>query len=726
MPVLLKGVVDFIQMHHWEGLIFITTNDEYGVDAAREFLEQVESTSAQYNARGLQTIREVHVRYIEPGNPEDIRDKLEKVKEELPWRVLVLHLAEEYAPRVLHQAIALRMVKMGWCWIGTEWAVDSMFSHPVLESGEPDGLSEDGTAEYMRDELWGLVAIHHESSHPTALSSRLRTLWEAEKTEFVNETVCSEALEPTELSMVANFAYDAVMVIGSAATDLAAQREEYEPPKQGHWWRTAIDRGFDVRGVLMTSMVQTYFRELASGEVKFNDEGDPVAVRFTVVNYREGSTFVEVGTWIQSSLDYESCASDLLCGVLDVSDVKISWMGKSPNVPSDRVIEHDLIHAYYLTLVLTCLTVAIIGGNIIEVLHFAYLPEAGFTVIVGILGGLLVKLFGQLTHSHHMEELATFDEKTFALVLLPIIIFDAGFGARKRRFFGNLGPIMVTALIGTTISTVVIGTAIYLLGDITEVSMGMAESLCYGAMVSAVDPVATLAVFGVLKVEPNLNYRVFGESIINDAVSIVLFRVFGSFITKEVTLMGVVGAVGMFFKISIGSFLMGIIISLVASFVMKAAHIHDPLLAAGTFVICSYIAYEVTESMHLSGIIASLFCGFGMKHYALKNIAEQYTDMVCDMVHMLAQMADLAIFFSVGVNVILMMPYDKWTFIAVSMVSLASHTLCLLPTALNYRLHLHAASSSHVVRCAGTVLSWPGVQYLAAVQPVQSVRVGEE
>jgi len=218
-----------------------------------------------------------------------------------------------------------------------------------------------------------------------------------------------------------------------------------------------------------------------------------------------------------------------------------------------------------------------------------------------------------------------------------------------------------------TISTVVIGISIYFLGDITEVPMGVAESLCYGALISAVDPVATLAVFGVLKVEPNLNYRVFGESIINDAVSIVLFRVFGTFITTEVTPLGVVGAVGMFLRISIGSFLMGIVVSLIASFVMKAAHIHDPLLAAGTFVLCSYISYEVTESLHLSGIIASLFCGFGMKHYALKNIAEQYAEMVCDMVHMLASMADLAIFFSVGVNVILMMPYDKWTFIACSM-----------------------------------------------------------
>ena len=247
----------------------------------------------------------------------------------------------------------------------------------------------------------------------------------------------------------------------------------------------------------------------------------------------------------------------------------------------------------------------------------------------------------------------------------------------------------MTALVGTTISTVIIGMAIYYLGEagVTEVPMGMAESLAYGAVISAVDPVATLAVFGVLKVEPNLNYRVFGESIINDAVSIVLFRVFGKFITTEVTFMAALSGIGLFFYIGIGSFFCGIGVSLLASFVMKQAHIHDPLLASGVFVICSYISYEVTEAMHLSGIIASLFCGFGMKHYALKNIAEQYAEMVCDMVHMLAQLADLAIFFSVGVNVILMSPYDKWTFIAVSMGLCLVGRICnILPLCNLYNL----------------------------------------
>lgn len=49
-------------------------------------------------------------------------------------------------------------------------------------------------------------------------------------------------------------------------------------------------------------------------------------------------------------------------------------------------------------------------------------------------------------------------------------------------------------------------------------------SFAFGSMISAVDPVATLAIFHALNVDPTLNMLVFGESILNDAVAIVLTK----------------------------------------------------------------------------------------------------------------------------------------------------------------------------------------------------------
>ena len=63
----------------------------------------------------------------------------------------------------------------------------------------------------------------------------------------------------------------------------------------------------------------------------------------------------------------------------------------------------------------------------------------------------------------------------------------------------------------------------------TLTTFSFTECFAFAALISAVDPVSTLGVFGHLKVDPNLNVLVYGESIINDAVAIVLYRTFVGF-----------------------------------------------------------------------------------------------------------------------------------------------------------------------------------------------------
>ena len=77
------------------------------------------------------------------------------------------------------------------------------------------------------------------------------------------------------------------------------------------------------------------------------------------------------------------------------------------------------------------------------------------------------------------------------------------------------------AVFGTTISALVVGGGVYLLGVADVVyQLDFVQSFAFGSLISAVDPVATLAIFQALDVDPVLNMLVFGESILNDAVAI--------------------------------------------------------------------------------------------------------------------------------------------------------------------------------------------------------------
>ena len=66
-----------------------------------------------------------------------------------------------------------------------------------------------------------------------------------------------------------------------------------------------------------------------------------------------------------------------------------------------------------------------------------------------------------------------------------------------------------------------VGGGVYLLGVADVVyQLDFVQSFAFGSLISAVDPVATLAIFQALDVDPVLNMLVFGESILNDAVAI--------------------------------------------------------------------------------------------------------------------------------------------------------------------------------------------------------------
>jgi hypothetical protein len=100
----------------------------------------------------------------------------------------------------------------------------------------------------------------------------------------------------------------------------------------------------------------------------------------------------------------------------------------------------------------------------------------------------------------------------------------AGFSMRKRQFFSNISTICLLAVFGTIIATFITGAILSKIGY-----MPASECFVFAALISAVDPVATLSVFQKLKAPDLLFNLVFGESVLNDAVAIVLYQIFHGF-----------------------------------------------------------------------------------------------------------------------------------------------------------------------------------------------------
>jgi sodium/hydrogen exchanger-like protein 6/7 len=93
------------------------------------------------------------------------------------------------------------------------------------------------------------------------------------------------------------------------------------------------------------------------------------------------------------------------------------------------------------------------------------------------------------------------------------------------------------------ISTLVIGVLIYIFsitGIDSNFSISFLDCIIFGAILSSTDPVTILSIFHQVKVEPKLFAIIFGESILNDSVAIVLFSTLGKFRGKEISVENVV------------------------------------------------------------------------------------------------------------------------------------------------------------------------------------------
>eukprot|EP00698_Gefionella_okellyi_P013799 TRINITY_DN379_c0_g1_i1.p1 TRINITY_DN379_c0_g1~~TRINITY_DN379_c0_g1_i1.p1 ORF type:complete len:637 (+),score=130.78 TRINITY_DN379_c0_g1_i1:205-1911(+) len=294
-----------------------------------------------------------------------------------------------------------------------------------------------------------------------------------------------------------------------------------------------------------------------------------------------------------------------------------------------------------LSVVVACLLTA----YFMEKYHLVFIPESGVFIAIGIVVGILIKV------SHQTESLLNFRRDWFFEFLLPPIILDSGYSMKKSSFFRNFGAICMFAVFGTLISTVFVGLLLWVLGDAgLSYHMTVAESFTFGALISAIDPVATLAVFAHVGAPDQLNAILAGESILNDAVAIVLFRTFEKF-THEVESLGreVGMGIAQFFYISAGSLAIGVLSGLLFSKFTKHVAIRKlPTMETSLFMILAYLTYLVTEALTLSGIMAILFFGQVTAHYGFYNLSVESKVTTRQGVKVLAQIADTTVFVFLG------------------------------------------------------------------------------
>jgi CPA1 family monovalent cation:H+ antiporter len=184
-------------------------------------------------------------------------------------------------------------------------------------------------------------------------------------------------------------------------------------------------------------------------------------------------------------------------------------------------------------------------------------------------------------------------------VLLPGLVFEAAYKLDLGELRRTFGIVVVLAAPGVLVTAGVVAVVV---STVTGLDLGTAFVL--GAMISATDPVAVVALFNRLRAPQRLATAVEAESLLNDGTGVVLFAIALQATAQPVSLGE--GAVAFVVTVLV-SVVIGGVAGLVAERAMHAAD--DHLVEVAISVIAAYGTYLLADRLGQSGIIATVVVG---------------------------------------------------------------------------------------------------------------------
>lgn len=266
--------------------------------------------------------------------------------------------------------------------------------------------------------------------------------------------------------------------------------------------------------------------------------------------------------------------------------------------------------------------------------------------------------------------LTFFSDKTLEIspelimgLLVPPLLFEASFHIRIDDLRRDFGLIMLLAIPGVIMTTVLVGSAIQ-----WGTGVAMSTALVFGALIAATDPVAVVALFKQLGVPKRLQILLEGESLFNDGTAIVMFglmldiAVRGQFNLSESLID--------FVRVAGGGVFVGLILGIIAS--QAIGRIDDALVETTITTLLAFGAYLIGEELHVSGVLAVVVAGIVNGNVGPRGMSPTTRIVVNNFWEYGAFLANSLIFLIIGLTTDLQILLDNWQAIGVAILATLS------------------------------------------------------
>jgi NhaP-type Na+/H+ or K+/H+ antiporter len=568
---------------------------------------------------------------------KQIKEFLTKMKKNTA-RIVVMLCSKKDANMVLPLAYELQMIRKGWLWAGIGW-LDSDYLKSVTQQ-----------TKVPREALIGSLSI-------------VPAPWN-------NSPLATNTSNTGEAFNYYSYTHDAVYALATSSIAAKKLNPLIDPSSDMSFCKIVEKYALNHQFVGITGTISFDHDEDVDDVAgdPLNDRGSREAPPFAVLNVNGGKGDEEL-----KQIFLLSGGNGKILGIDDHKSIMVMWPGSiySNVPPSDRsILEIGTQSWYIVTALLFVFLSFLISSEGARRGYPSIFQESLVLVTLGVVAGLFLRAGG----NDELMATAIFDETVFTFILLPIIIFESGYAMEnKNLFFRNLGSIVLLAVPGTLLAALFIGLCLLGASFNGVINLSGPECFATGALLSAIDPVATIGVFGSLGVPKRLSTMITGEAVINDAMAIVLYRTMISFMGEvEPNGSAYVGACFLTLLNLLGSAVVGSIVMMFCALALKIlrmpsiangrdsnirtlahTHQHSSEIQVVVLLVFSYLSFTLCEGMTLSGIVSSLSGGLTASLYCAGNMDEKGKLLSKRIFKVLASLSEALIFFNVGLNIAL-------------------------------------------------------------------------
>lgn len=289
-----------------------------------------------------------------------------------------------------------------------------------------------------------------------------------------------------------------------------------------------------------------------------------------------------------------------------------------------------------------------------------------YTILLLIFGFFAKSFFASL----HIELDLHMDSEFIYSVILPLLLFGAALHLNFHQFRIHIKTISFFATFGLFVSITIIGGLLALL-----LNWRLIDGLLFGAIISATDPIAVLALFKSIGGPKRLALIADGESMLNDATAVVVFRILLAVAIgqQQLSHLTFLSSGTTFLYVFFGSILLGAILGYLTALLLNK--IENSLIIETTLTLgASLIVFTAAEHyFHLSGVITAVVAGLFVGNFSglrRPTVVSHFVQEFWDYVGYIA-VSFVFFFATVGLDLNFLAKYYPTNFIVIISVLLA-------------------------------------------------------